>query len=780
MKTLISVITWIMFTTSLFGQNVNVTDFGATPDDASDNDRTAILNAIDACRSLDNPVLYFPTGTYHLNSEEQSGTYFYVEGIDNLTIDGDGSTIEVLGKSYNPHLFEFVRCENLRVENIKVDYQDPPFSQGSIIDAGSNFMVVQIHEGFTTEGKSIQAYAEYDSLTRQMANGNERYGNTEWQWEDQSKNIIRIMINANGYQAGSWILLRHTLYTGYSFITSTGCKDVVYDGVTVYISPGYAFLGNNGAENISYLNCRIEAKEGFWVTTTADGSHNLDVRGTLIFDNCYFEHMSDDGINLHGYFLDVVNKIDEYTIDIDGTNPSWYQAIGYLAGDTIEFIDKFSLNSLGYREITNISNKNGNSMRLAFSEPIPDGAITTFKVANVSIVGKLRVTNSTFRANRARGVLVSTRDVLIENCTFERNLMWGIFFDVSTYWNESKIGRDVIIRNNTFDDSGYFRSGTDYGVINFHPDITSSHVRCDVFGDITITGNTFRNIGIPAIYAQNIDGLVITDNVIESAADGRNSIRYRNCTNVTIENNSGAEVDEMSGSCVTETPDVCYAIPGKIEAESFHDMSGVQIRETPDAGGGFYLGWTDSGDWMMYKVCVESSSWYTLSFRVASESRTSVINVSDQDGNLLGTVNTPSTGNWGNYVTVDTEMQISTDVTELVLDVVSGTFDLNWIDIEFGEEPVSEPEPLFAGLGHDADKLTLYPNPCNNELYFSGVLPNNGALQIFELSGRGVFTTQISSATENVNFDLQPGLYLVKISDEQGVIKTQLIKNNLK
>ncbi|SMD32819.1 Por secretion system C-terminal sorting domain-containing protein [Reichenbachiella faecimaris] len=715
-------------------------------------------------------------GKYHINSQDQTGTYFYIDVIDNLTINGSGSTIEVLGMNYNPNLFEFVQCKNLAVKDIKVDYQDPPFSQGTIVEAGSNFMVVQIYEGFNPDGKRIEAYAEYDSISGQMANGNERYGITDWQWEDEEKNIIRITSNYNGYKTGSWIVLRHTLYTGYSFITSTGCKDVLYENITVHVSPGYAFLGTNGAENIIHLNCRIEAKENFWVTTNADGSHNLDVRGTLSFDNCYFEHMSDDGINLHGYFLDVVEEFDEHSIQINGSNPSWYQAIGYRVGDTIEFIDKNALHSLGYNIISNISNKNGNSMRLQLEKPIPARSITDLKIANVSMVGKLRVTNSTFRANRARGILVSTKNALIENCTFERNLMWGILFDVSTYWNESKIGRDVVIRNNTFDDCGYFQSGTDYGVINFHPETATTNVRCEVFNDIEITGNTFKNIQVPAIYAQNIDGLMITDNVIESGEPGRNLIRYKYCSNVIVENNTGTEIEDLGGECTLDVEVECFNIPGRIEAEYYHDMSGVKIADTQGDGRGMFLGWTDPGDWVMYKTCIDSSSWYSVKFRTSSQSQDGIINISDQDENLLGTILTPKTGGWSIYFTVDTVLQINSSINQLFLHVVSGTFDLNWIEFELTDEP-TYPEPIMSLS--DEQNLVIYPNPCQNEIRISKSFPDDSTLNIFNLNGHKVFSAQISSITERIKFDLKPGVYLIMISDKVGVIKTQLIKNGL-
>lgn len=546
---------WILlYSSNLFAQVVNVVNFGATPNNSLDSDTESIVRAIASCRGIANPVLYFPEGTYHLNSANMSGSiYFLINSINNLTIQGSGSTLKILGNNYAPHVFGFEYCENLNVQNLKIDYQDIPFSQGQLINKGTGFMDVKIMAGFDPEGKSINAYAPYDINTGQQINNNEDYGTTSWSWLDKTNRIIRVNENNRNYSTGSYLLLRHAMYDGYSFIVGAGCVDVILDSITVFIAPGYPFHVNSGAKNVSFLNCNIKKKEsGFWATSTADGAHLLDARGEIKFDNCYFENMCDDGINLHGYFHTITQSIDSKTIRVQSAQ-SWQTATGYIVGDSVEFFNSNTQQSIGINVISAITNKTGNLMTLQFNNILPafTNGISGYKMANTSILGSLTVTNSTFKGNRARGILVSTSDVLIENCTFDRVMMSAILFEVSSSWKESRPGKDVVIRNNTFDDCGHYRSDTNYGIINFGANISSTTKICNVFNNIVIKDNTFKNIGIPAVYAKHIAQLDISNNTILSSDNGKNLIRYGEGQNTVVENNIGAVLDNMGSNCVT-------------------------------------------------------------------------------------------------------------------------------------------------------------------------------------------------------------------------------------
>lgn len=70
-----------------------------------------------------------------------------------------------------------------------------------------------------------------------------------------------------------------------------------------------------------------------------------------------------------------------------------------------------------------------------------------------------------------------------------------------------------------------------------------------MFNNIDIRENTFKNIGIPAIYAKHIAQLDISNNIIVSSDLGRKLIRYGEGQNTVVENNIGAILDNMGSNC---------------------------------------------------------------------------------------------------------------------------------------------------------------------------------------------------------------------------------------
>ena len=50
----------------------------------------------------------------------------------------------------------------------------------------------------------------------------------------------------------------------------------------------------------------------------------------------------------------------------------------------------------------------------------------------------------------------------------------------------------------------------------------------------------------------------------------------------------------------------------------YRTSEGVDIENCTDAGGGYNVGWTSSGEWMKYAVNVSSTGSYNLTVRVAS------------------------------------------------------------------------------------------------------------------------------------------------------------------
>ncbi|MEL6986848.1 MAG: cellulase family glycosylhydrolase [Bacteroidota bacterium] len=84
------------------------------------------------------------------------------------------------------------------------------------------------------------------------------------------------------------------------------------------------------------------------------------------------------------------------------------------------------------------------------------------------------------------------------------------------------------------------------------------------------------------------------------------------------------------------------------------------------------VGWIVSGEWMKYTVDVDTAGSYSISFNVASLNGGGKFNLSFNDQDLTGSIDVPSTSDWGNFteiqiadVTLDTGVQVMTFMVDV-------------------------------------------------------------------------------------------------------------------
>jgi endoglucanase Acf2 len=127
----------------------------------------------------------------------------------------------------------------------------------------------------------------------------------------------------------------------------------------------------------------------------------------------------------------------------------------------------------------------------------------------------------------------------------------------------------------------------------------------------------------------------------------------------------------------TPTPAPGKVLPGKIEAESYDAMSGVQTETTSDTGGGLNVGWIDLNDWMDYNVNVQSSGTYRIDYRVASPNATGKVDFR-VNSTTLATTTIPNTGGWQVWTTVSANVNLSAGTQTIRLFANVGGWNINW------------------------------------------------------------------------------------------------------
>jgi endoglucanase len=122
------------------------------------------------------------------------------------------------------------------------------------------------------------------------------------------------------------------------------------------------------------------------------------------------------------------------------------------------------------------------------------------------------------------------------------------------------------------------------------------------------------------------------------------------------------------------------SIPGKIEAENYNTMSGVDTQTTTDAGGGLNVGWIDQGDWMSYKVNATTAGPYTASFRVACPYTGAAFQLRASNGAVLATINVPNTGDFQTWQTISATVTLPAGSQTLQLySTNSFSWNFNWM-----------------------------------------------------------------------------------------------------
>jgi beta-glucanase (GH16 family) len=134
---------------------------------------------------------------------------------------------------------------------------------------------------------------------------------------------------------------------------------------------------------------------------------------------------------------------------------------------------------------------------------------------------------------------------------------------------------------------------------------------------------------------------------------------------------------------------------GRIEAENYQSMSGVQVGSD-----GKSVGWIDQGDWMQYAVNVKQAGDYHVTYYVASGRDGGNVTLLSKKGNLFDgslpqgeikpdqadqivTLDVPQTGGWDQWKMVSTTIHLDQGLQ--TLQVYAPNVNLDWMDFALKE-----------------------------------------------------------------------------------------------
>ena len=469
------------------------------------------------------------------DESEDAGTIFrmnrpYVKGLDlsglsGVTINARGATLLCEG------IMEPV-CINgsrdLLLQGLSIRYARPPFTQGVIFSVKEGYYDVQLDPDTPlTSGASNCRIAFWDPYRKRLAPFQRKPVQNN---EIIAPGILRIHAQADPRYRYGTAIIYHTFHSRPAVFINNSSNITIKD-VTIYNHPGMGVLGNH-SRNITMRGLRVVPIPGKKLSTNTDATHFTNCRGTVEFENCIFSRMGDDATNIHNYY---------YHIKRDGTDPSSaFLKVEVTThsllpdcpeeGDSMEIVDYSTMNVICTRKVVKVENDIPNlRCFVTFDAPLPESE-KELAAVNVSALPSVVMRGCHISTHRARGVLIKTRNVLVENCTIEETLLPAIHIGVEKYWDEGPGSENVTIRGNRFVGCGY--GGSCSGVlINCECD---DHGQSRVHNNIVIENNVIENEEyIPDVLISGAKKVVLRGNLFSAPLE--KAVAYKDCERVIIE-----------------------------------------------------------------------------------------------------------------------------------------------------------------------------------------------------------------------------------------------------
>lgn len=441
--------------------------------DSTIEDLRAII--ADAIANRESQVV-IPPGIYKGKSP-----FLAIKNVDDLTIVADGVTMLCETKV---RALQIENCHNLTLKGLTIDYNPLTFTQGDIIAVGSNYVDVQIHEGYP-----VQPYSRIDVIdpaTRYRKRGSKFVWNATA--ELRENNTVRVYQPdlPSVAEVGDMATMStgpEGMYGSPHALVIENCRGgIVLEGVSIYSAPGFGIFETAGVGGTVLRNCNIVpgrlpegATEERLLSTSWDAiQHKLTKTGPLV-EYCTVKDAGDDTWSVTWDGTYTIKSVYNNRITVDESMSDVLKA-----GDTL----RTSLSS----NYAVIDRKSGITILLDRACPWPEGT----KIYSPN----RRCENFILRNNRFRSsgrVLVKASHGLIEDNDIEEGHS-GV-----TVNSESDITsiKNIIIQNNRISGTGHFMPASysnQAGCISFASSSGNTIDPVGAFQDIVIANNTFTDV----------------------------------------------------------------------------------------------------------------------------------------------------------------------------------------------------------------------------------------------------------------------------------------------
>jgi len=291
-------------------------------------------------------------------------------------------------------------------------------------------------------------------------------------------------------------------------------KDVGFKHIVIHHAGGMGIIGQR-THNILIDSCKVTPSQGRMISVTADATHFVNCTGNISLTNNLFENQKDDATNIHGIYVQVIEKSTDDKIIVQLKHIQQHGFDFLQPGMHLELVRGRSMITYDTVTVKEVNRINKEVTEVTFNEPLTDKLEIGDAIAEIRDYPEILIAGNIIRNNRARGMLLNCRGkTIVEDNTFHSPGAAILFEGDAFHWFEQGGVRDCIIRNNVFDNCLYGVWGK--AVIDVKAGIRENKETSRYNRNILIENNIFRIYDdLTLLHAYCVDGLTWRNNTIE-------------------------------------------------------------------------------------------------------------------------------------------------------------------------------------------------------------------------------------------------------------------------
>jgi hypothetical protein len=449
-----------------------------------------------------------------------------MSGTSSLTVSGVPGRSTLLCASPRAGVFRFTGATNVTVSGLTLDYDTPPFSQGTVtsIDATGAVIDWTSDPGYPPPDPELMSHkwgVVIDRKTAAFKLGTASHipvremtaqGNGRWRFQ------LSRVADLKGVAPGDAFVMRNG-GEGHA-ICLVNVQGALIQDVTVQAaaSLAVAIVGCDGDLVVERMKVRRRPGSDRLVSANADGIHCQRVRGRLRVEGCSFEGMTDDGMNTYDqvrFVTDIRSPVELRVNRTFDTRP----------GDRLQILNPHTGLVRGEAGVLSVSNRwvllDTPIAGVRTSSNLLTGIISMTNHLDADVVFNLNTCGAGYviRSNhfgpfRGRGLILRGVGATIEGNTFERTSGPGIVIANEPRWPEGPMPRDVVIRGNQLTEVGLDTQAPHHGAITVTGLGLDGGTSEPVLRNVRIENNTITEPPGAGIVLHGCDGVRLEHNRI--------------------------------------------------------------------------------------------------------------------------------------------------------------------------------------------------------------------------------------------------------------------------